>query len=84
MTQPSNPPEGPKPPDKPAEKPAEVKTGDVVAYKRTDPISGLVEELIGVVVRAAEKQLPALIRPLHIFAHQVDAADVAGPADLGS
>jgi hypothetical protein len=53
-----------------------AKVGNVVAYKRSDPITGVVEELLGVVVRAAEKELPLLIRPLQHYAHEVDPADV--------
>lgn len=71
MTQPN--PEGD---GKPVTKPAAVKVGDVVAYTRTDPLSGAVEELIGVIVRAAEKGIAHLIRPLAHYAHEVDPADV--------
>jgi len=62
----------------PAKKSAKV--GDIVAYKRADPFTGVVEQLLGVIVRAAEKELPHLIRPLHMYAHEVDPADVSSPS----
>lgn len=71
MTQPNPDAGGNQPPAKKA------KVGDIVAYKRADPFTGVVESLIGVIVRAAEKELPHLIRPLHAYAHEVDPADVS-------
>lgn len=81
MTQP-NPGDGD---GKPAAKAPAAKVGDIVSYTRRDPLSGLVEELIGVVVRAAEKGIAHLIRPLAHYAHEVDPADVTGTStDSGS
>jgi len=87
MTQPTPPEQGGDGGNRPARK-AEpvVKVGDVVAYTRTDPFTGAVEELLGVVVRAAEKGFAHLIRPLAHYAHEVDPADVTATpaADSGS
>lgn len=81
MTQP-NPGDGD---GKAAPKGPAVKAGDIVSYTRKDPISGAIEELIGVVVRAAEKGLAHLIRPLAHYAHEVDPGDVQQTsADSGS
>jgi len=85
MTQPTPPDQGGDGGNPPARKAQAVKVGDVVAYTRTDPISGAVEELVGVIVRAAEKGLAHLIRPLTHYVHEVEAADVtATSADSGS
>lgn len=62
---------------------AAVKVGDVVSYTRTDPLTGALEQLIGVVVRVAEKGIAHLIRPLAHYAHEVDPADVTA-ADSGN
>ena len=75
----------PNPGDQAAEKAKSVKVGDLVSYTRTDPSTGALEELVGVIVRAAEKGLAHLIRPLANYAHEVDPADVTHTsADAGS
>jgi len=86
MTQPTPPDQAGDGGNPPARKAPAVKAGDIVAYTRTDPITGAVEELIGVIVRAAEKGLAHLIRPLAHYSHEVDPADVTqtSVADSGS
>jgi len=68
----------PQPPDAPPAPPAkQAKPGDIVSYVRKDPSTGVLEELIGVLVRVAKDEVPHLIRPLAHYLHEIDPADVA-------